>query len=444
MPVRHLKIRHLGWWLFFLSSLLGVTLIFVLSGFLEKILFAGSHFSTLKYLYIMRGASASFVVMMLAIFFMRIQHRRVDNQLQKFLCIIEQSPSSILITDESANIEYTNPRFTRMTGYTPEEVLGKNPRILQSGKTPRETYKKMWEMLHAGQEWHGEFLNRKKDGEIYWEAASISPIIDENNQKIYIGILEDISTRKKMEKLKEEFAGIVSHELRTPLAVLKMAVENLRDGLSGSLTEKQFTIVEIMDRNCQRLQRIVEDVLDLSRLESGKAKIHRTSVDLIKIFEETIGAFQKIFPEKNITLSEEVPLELLLSTDPDLVLQILNNLLDNATRFAKKQISVRVILQPDLVEIIVDDDGIGISKEDQRKLFSKFEQVHRSSGRSQYKGTGLGLVVSREIVHQLGGRIWVESVEGEGAKFHFTLPLSSQEDRKGREEEHASQNHSYH
>lgn len=354
--------------------------------------------------------------------------------MRKLLRAVEQSPSTVIITDTAGNIEYVNPRFTQLTGYAQKEAIGKNPRILQSGQTPRETYRNLWETVTSGREWHGEFLNKKKNGEFYWESASISALTQSNGTVThYVGVLEDITARKKMEQLKEEFAGNVSHELRTPLAAIKMSAEDLKDGLSGLLTEEQSEMVEIILRNSLRLQKIVNEILDLSRLESGKVVVRSEPVDIGPPLGEVIRNFRKMTGRTGLVLELDLPERLPApDADPDMIVQLLNNLLDNAARFARERVVVKATAGTDFVQVSVIDDGPGIAKEDQQRLFSRFEQIKRFKGQNGYQGTGLGLTICKEIVNQHGGKIWVESDPGSGARFHFTLPLRKEE-QEGRE-----------
>jgi PAS domain S-box-containing protein len=415
---------RLRWGLFVAGSLLVVAAVFGTVGILERTIFAGAPLESLKYLYVIRGASASFLVMTLAVFFIVAQHRKSEAEMRKLFRAVEQSPLSILVTDRSGNIEYVNPWFTRLTGYRREEVIGKNPRILQSGQTPRETYKQLWETLNSGREWRGEFLNKKKNGELYWEAASISAITNgKGGITHFVGVLDDITERKKIERLKDEFVGTVSHELRSPVAIIKWSINHLKDGLAGSVTEEKEVIASI-SRNCERLERMVNDVLDLSRLESGRARVNRRPIDLVPILHETVRNFQKSAEKNRVVLEMHLPPTLPdLHADPDMVVQLVTNLLDNAVRFAKGKVQIEAAVEGNSLQVSVIDDGPGIAEGDLKRLFSKFEQITRPEGPAGYKGTGLGLAICKEIVQQHDGKIWAESVVGQGSKFHFILPI---------------------
>ncbi|MBI3534627.1 MAG: hypothetical protein HY072_03970, partial [Deltaproteobacteria bacterium] len=214
------------------------------------------------------------------------------------------------------------------------------------------------------------------------------------------------------------------------------AAGNLKDGLLGKLNEQQQKVVEMLSANCVRLGRLINDLLDLSRLESGKAKVHKGQLDVPKLINETLATFQAQAQEKLITVSPQEKLPPVYA-DSDMIIQVLMNLINNSRRFAKSKVvvssalcvmdnkaqSVSLSSKYDAVLVTVEDDGEGITLEDQAKLFNKFEQVNRPHGGAGYKGTGLGLSICREIIHLHGGSISVDSKLGNGTRFCFALPL---------------------
>ena len=415
-----------------LSVLLVVGIFFVVFR-LEKTVFAGSAPDFLRYVYFSRGAFGAGAVILLAVLFIRLERRHTRLILRKLSQAVEQSPSSVIITDRTGRIEYVNPRFTRMTGYRKEDVLGKNPRLLQSGKTPPDIYKKFWGAISSGREWKGEFLNKKKGGELYWESISVSPLIDSGDEiSHYIGVLEDVSDRKKLETLKDALLGMVSHEMRTPLTVIKWSVRSLEDGLSGPLPKKQHEVIHGISRNLTRLERIINEVLDLSRLESETIPLNRTRFDFSLLVRETVGDFRERLENGELQIEEAMESPLYVEADPDKIIQVLNNLVENALRFATRVITVKARADKECLRVSVIDDGPGIEEADQKKLFDKYQRLHGRGRREQYRGTGLGLAICREIILQHEGKIWVESVPGQGARFHFRVPLG---DRGLREEE---------
>ncbi len=253
----------------------------------------------------------------------------------------------------------------------------------------------------------------------------------------------EINEQKRLDQLKDEFVSTVSHELRTPLAIIKSAIENLRDGVAGVMNDKQSRTVHIAARNLERLTTLINDLLDLSRLESGKTRVNRHRINLLLLAQEVIQGFQLQAKSKNISLSLDFPTPAPeIYADPDMVIQVLNNLINNALRYTVSQVIIHCRFplkdiekkteeekwkKPEvgMVEISVEDDGVGISPNDMEKLFNKFEQINRPMGGAGYKGTGLGLAICKEIIAQHEGDIWAESLVGHGATFYFTLPQYS-------------------
>ncbi len=422
------------WYRLTWKPLVGGTIVAVASVFgvvwiLERVLFFDAPLETLRYLYAIRGALASLVVMGLAIFFYHIRHGKTERFFQKLSLVVERSPNSIVVTDRLGCIEFVNRRFSQLTGYAREEVIGKKISLLKSGQTSPETYRILWATITSGGEWRGELLNKKKNGETYWEALSISPITNAAGEIVnFVGIFEDVTERKKLEQLKDEFVGIVSHELRTPFAIIHWSVGNLRDGLAGPLNPEQKEIMDGIHRNCLRLNRVVNDFLDLSRLESGRGLIQWQEIDLAQLLSEAIGDFQPVARERGIKLEEKFSALLpKIHVDSDLLVQVVENLIDNALRFAKSKVVVKTKRVNGSVQVAVADDGLGIAPEDLVKLFSKFEQVQRNVRQKGYKGTGLGLAICKEIIMQHRGRIWAESELSKGSTFYFTLPVNGQE-----------------
>lgn len=255
------------------------------------------------------------------------------------------------------------------------------------------------------------------------------------HSRVIVRVILYAIERKKLQQLKDEFVSTVSHELRTPLSIIKSAISNLKGGVLGSLPDKQREVVEMTSRNVNRLARLINDLLDLSRLESGKAKVNRKRFDPVRLIQETLQTFNGAAEERGILLETDSPQKLpSIYGDPDLVMQVLTNLLENALRFAKSRVAVKAELQgTSRIKISVIDDGEGIKPEDIGKLFNKFEQIERPIGGAGYKGTGLGLTICKKIVELHQGNMGVESVVGAGSRFHFTLPavIDKKGDKKG-------------
>lgn len=228
--------------------------------------------------------------------------------------------------------------------------------------------------------------------------------------------------RSKLEKLKDEFVSTVSHELITPLTIMKGGVDNLKLGVAGPLNPRQQEILNGVLKNVDRLAKILKDILDLSRLEIGHLRINRVQVNPKSLIEEVVAIFQNELKDKKIAIEQNVNCSTMLA-DQGSINQVLTNLLSNALHYARSKISLTAEKVDGSICISIMDDGIGISKEDQGKLFNKFQQINRQEGGQGYKGTGLGLAICKEIIDLHKGKIWVESDLGQGAKFSFSIPL---------------------
>lgn len=270
------------------------------------------------------------------------------------------------------------------------------------------------------------------------------------------GLEEEINERDKLDKMKDDFISAVSHELRTPLTIVKGAIDNLIDGIAGELSEKQSRVMGIAHKNVDRLARLINDLLDLSRLESGNARIHKVEIDFHEVVSEIQESYERVMREKNLDFKVEEGSNLPKAfADRDMMFQLLDNLLQNAIRYTDSKVSIKVAeceYDPEPTELVsryirnekrglqsipgkvkglqitVKDDGKGIPIENQKDLFNKFVQVNRPMGGSGYKGTGLGLAICKEIIDLHFGRIWVESEPEKWCAFHFMIPCSEQKE----------------
>lgn len=285
--------------------------------------------------------------------------------------------------------------------------------------------------------------------EMDWESKQAYLVVfhDITNLMRLQRLKAEIFERERVAKLKDEFISTVSHELRTPLAIVKCAVENMREGVAGPLSEKQDKVVKIASSNVDRLTRLIDDILDLSRLEAGAIKLSSTECLVQDLIQDTVKRFGLLAKEHHFELMADVDSkDMRVEIDVDKISQVLDNLLGNAFRFTQSKITLRARLldqneqtihfgkganwhlQEFLNEhktgvwISVIDDGHGIAQEKLESLFNKFVQIDRPAGGAGYKGTGLGLSICKEIVELHRGKIWVESEYGHGAQFHFILP----------------------
>jgi len=361
-------------------------------------------------------------------------------ELTKLTEALEQSPASVVITDKNGNIEYVNAAFCEITGYSLEEVIGQNPRILKSGNLSPAYYQNLWQTILSGKIWKGDFINKKKNGQEYWESASISPIKNDSNEIThFVAVKQDITERKHMEdelidakqiadganKAKSDFLANMSHEIRTPMnAVIGMT----HLALKTKLTAKQQDYLNKIQSSANSLLGIINDILDFSKIEAGKLDMESLDFNLDDVLDNlgnlvSVKAQEKEDLEVLFATAQNVPR--FLVGDPLRLGQILINLANNAVKFTDSgEIVVsteRVKKNRDRITLkfSVSDTGIGLTAEQAGTLFQSFSQADTSTTR-KYGGTGLGLAISKKLANMMGGEIWVDSEPGQGSTFSFT------------------------
>ncbi|HET6450040.1 MAG TPA: ATP-binding protein [Spirochaetia bacterium] len=353
-----------------------------------------------------------------------------------FVTIVEESPASVLITDPQGSIEYVNGKFSRLTGYSREEVTGKNPRLLKSGAQGPEVYAELWQTIRAGREWRGELCNRKKNGELYWELASISAVhAADGSIAHYLAIKEDITDRKGMEALlrqataaaeaasraKSRFLADMSHELRTPLNSILGFSQLMELQGSDSLSDKQREYLRWIREGGEHLLEMVNDVLDLSKVEAGKVELEKSGIDPGLLIRRVLTTVRTLAAKKHLRLVMSVPDHLgILDADEVRIKQVLYNLLSNAIKFtpAEKRIGVDARGEAGTLVLRVWDEGIGIPAADLPRLFEPYTQSRSRHG----EGTGLGLAIVKRLVELHEGTVSVESVVDTGSSFTVRIP----------------------
>ncbi len=373
----------------------------------------------------------------------RVNDQRKLNVLSR---AIHQSPVSVMITNSNGDIEYVNPKFTEISGYTADEVSGKNPRILQSKDTPDGTYKNLWDKLLSGRKWEGEFLNKRKNGEFYWESAVISPVIDDKGKIIqFVAVKEDITDKKKFEndliiakekaesanRLKSNFLANMSHELRTPL----VGVLGYSEILLSELNNPDYIeMVTTIKKSGERLNETLNSILDLSMIESDKQKLNIEIIDLKETLEKLIFMFLPSAKEKKLYLKLSLPdYHVHFKSDKEVLTKVLRNLINNAIKFTytggvTMNLTTSIDSDNQEIHIAVMDSGIGIPEEFQHLVFEPFRQVSEGSAR-KFEGSGLGLSLVRKFVELLGGSISISSIVGKGSTFSISFPLTIQKEK---------------
>ncbi len=370
------------------------------------------------------------------------ERKRVERTLRLQSTALEAAANAIILTNRKGQILWVNRSFSRLTGYSKKEVLGKSTKLLKSGSHPPEFYSGLWSTILAGRVWHGEMLNRRKDGTCYPEEMMITPVHGESGGiENFIAIKQDITERKKAEKatqiaieeaqsasrLKGEFLANMSHEIRTPMnGILGMAELLLETQLDGTQKEYTLTLRECADS----LLCLLNDILDFSKIEAGKMELESVPFSLRQVMESAAEIFAYRIAAKGIELlcdvDPEIPPRVL--GDPGRLRQILVNLLGNAVKFTERgEIGLRaqVLRQGNSkveISFSVRDTGIGVAKEKQGLIFEKFAQADGSTAR-KYGGTGLGLAISTQLIGLMGGKLELESELSKGSTFSFMLTI---------------------
>jgi PAS domain S-box-containing protein len=358
------------------------------------------------------------------------ERKHAESERARLAAAVQSIGEGVCITGVDGAIQYVNPAFEQITGYCREQALGRNPRLLKSGKHDQEFYRQMWGVLQRGEMWQGTVINKKRDGSLFEADLSVAPVRDEHGAIVsYVGVTRDITERKLMVDtvqravmVKSEFTSMVSHELRTPLTAIKEAIDVVEDGTAGPVNEHQKGFLTLAKRNVDRLHRLINDTLDFSKLERGEFHLQPQWHDLNALVEEVVR--QQALPAQKRGLEMEFVPDALLQRvwlDADRISQVLVNLVGNAIRYCDQgSIRVRTRRRDHDVVVEVEDSGPGIPPESLHNIFDAFVQL--SSGpQRRTGGTGLGLAISKKIVELHGGQVWAESELGRGSKFLFTL-----------------------
>jgi PAS domain S-box-containing protein len=401
--------------------------------------------------------------------------KKTETKIKQLSLAVDQSPTTVVITDTKGVIEYVNPKFTELTQYTYEDVIGKNPSVLKSDYSTKEEYKILWDTILAGKEWNGNFLNKKKNGELFWESAKISPLRNSNGEIThFVAIKEDITNKIKSEKeleeyrmnlekmvetrtkeidwinkeliseiekknqaeillqeslekekelnqLKSRFISTASHEFRTPLTTILSSAELIQRYGKKWEEEKYQDHLERITHSVEYLTNLMDDVLTISRIESGKIIFTPAETNLQELCDKIITDL-KLSNQKNHTyIYLYSAKQQIFNLDPKQIQIILQNLLSNASKYSESETTIKLTVDTanSDIQIKVSDEGYGISEEE---LLHIFEPFHRAVNTQNIEGTGLGLSIVKNAVELHRGTISVKSKLGKGTTFLINIP----------------------
>jgi len=365
---------------------------------------------------------------------------QAEEYSKRLLAAIEQSSAQMVVSNENGIIEYVNRKFTEVTGLTPEDAVGQSVTLLSFNDLNLGKMEEAFDQVKNGNVFSGEVLSRKKDGSIFWEYVSITPLKNtEGKITAFVILKEDITSRKIMEqelieardkaersdRLKDAFLQNLSHEIRTPLNAI-VGFSNLlsTDARSENSAIREYT--SIIQESSRQLLSIVTDILTIASIQTGQETISIKPVGVKKLFDYLFDRFSSSAEEKNIQfiLPSDIRSDpMIFLSDETKLTQILSNLLNNAFKFTRKgSVELTYTIHGHVIEFSVIDTGIGIPHESQSHIFDRFRQADDST-HIEYGGTGLGLSISNSFAQMLGGFIQLESEPEKGSRFTLTLPF---------------------
>ncbi len=345
--------------------------------------------------------------------------RQVNNEKEKTERIINEIADGVIVLDVTGNVLVINPAArtllgnVRQAGETHSSEVALIPHLLELFQDPAEAAAKELEVYDA-----------RSVSQRVLKATAV-PLKDRHGALFgKVAVFHDITQFKEVDRLKSEFISQVSHELRTPLTSIKGYIDNLRDGIAGALKEKQRHYLDRMARNADHLIRLITDLLDVSRIESGKMALNLTTLSLRDLVSEVISSLRPIAAEKRLeVIVKEGEAGSQVRGDYAKLEQVVVNLLDNAIKFTPPGGRITITMKHDAqyLKTSIRDSGVGIPQEKRLQIFDRFYRIEQESP-SKVNGTGLGLYIAKNLIEMHGGRIWVTSEVGKGSEFSFILP----------------------
>jgi len=370
---------------------------------------------TIKFLYTLANQASGAIERLQAV---------ISAEKSKMKVMVENMTEGVIMTDEKDELIILNPAAREILSFSKNEELD-TAKLSQRFK--EIALFASWQILR-------EEMNKSSIKEINLlqpferviriEMTTVKEKEDKNLGTLLI--LRDVTQERKIDQMKSDFVSLVSHELRTPLTAIRGAMDNLLDGITGEINDYQKNSLLIINRNIDRLSRMIEDLLDISRIEANKLELKKEATNLNLLIKDIVLFLNEAASKKNITLFMDLTQDLLeVNLDSDRISQVITNLIGNAIKFTPENGVIKVIskIVDEGIQVEIIDNGVGIPSQDLEKIFDKFYQVRHPKGQ-KVKGTGLGLAICKGIIEKHNGRIWAESELGKGSKFSFVLPLN--------------------
>lgn len=351
--------------------------------------------------------------------------------------VYRNSSDGMVVTDEANRIIAINPAFSMLTGYTQDEVVGKNPSLLKSGLQDLAFYQKMWDVITRTGVWQGEIWNRRKNGEVYAELLTVNAIRNADGSIFrYVALFSDVTERKQLdEQLQahkdelvrsnaelEQFAYVASHDLRQPLRTVCSYLSLLEKSLADRLNDKERMFLDYASQGAKRMSHLISDLLEYSRI--GRDERPKVRLELAALVDDAIDDLSAAIAEShgNVVVTGNLPCVIGNSAE---LARLFQNLIGNAIKYRDPArpplVEISAVEQGRFCTIAIQDNGIGIAPEHFERIFGVFQRLH---GASEYEGTGIGLAVCRKIVEHHGGKISIDSQISKGSTFYFTLKLA--------------------
>lgn len=359
-----------------------------------------------------------------------LARKELESEKIKFGLVLENLGDAVVVLDKEAKVIYFNPQTVKLFDkynlkkklYFGEILRIMNPRI--------DIDRRISEVIASGLTFECELIfypNEEKEINV---KTIMAPLVFPDS-KIHgvVGVFHDVTEIRKLDRLKYDFIATISHELRTPMAVICESINLLKERTVGALESRQAECVELAERNLLRLNKLVDNILDVVRMETGHLQVEIGKVFLAPLINALVKSFQLVFLKKKVELIANVNTDMpAVAADEDRIAQVIANLLNNAYKYTPSgKVVISAEQKENIVEVCVEDSGVGIGEKDLERIFLKYEQLRKDNVTAPQKGTGLGLFIARNLVEAQGGRIWVESRLGSGSKFKFTVPVYKEE-----------------